>query len=272
MSVRSTVLVALALLATSLPFATAADADSELAVTHPTFYVIAPGGDASVAPITSAVSARLQELFDRAPGAEKNRVWVIPRLGWSPDDLENQCKNDPTKDSPTGAKVLGGLILDGTNSYAGSSDSYLLWVRGSTKVSTQANLVSCAPLGFTVPTITWVSDDLHGYSARNGFAVGTGLATGLYFGAGQDSNTKSFALGATISGFDSTTSIPPVDPAREMHDAAHRAANDLMEKLAVSCSNGDDADIWPMCYRMGLTSRPPPAAPPSPKPSVQPSR
>ncbi|HTU82911.1 MAG TPA: hypothetical protein VMF61_12315 [Candidatus Acidoferrales bacterium] len=251
--------------------ASSARADSELAVTHPTFYVIAPGSDASIAPIASAVTARLQVLFDRAAASQATRVWVIPRLGWSPDDLQNQCANDPTKNSPTGAKVLGGLILDGTNSYAGASESYFLWIRGWTKVTTHADLVSCGPVGFNTPTITWMSDGLEGYSSRNGFPVGTGAAVGLYLGSNASSDVKSFALGTAISGFDSTSSIPPVDPATEMHDAAHRAANQLIDNLVGACTAGTNADIRPMCYRLGLAPEPPPTPVPSPTPKPTPS-
>ncbi len=270
--------VAGAALALAVAGATAASAispalaDSELAVAHPTFYIIAPGSDPAVTPIVSAVATTLQKMFDSVPGNARDRVWVIPRLGWSPDDLQNQCKNDPGKDTPTGPQVLGGLIVDGTNSYASTTNSYLLWVRGWTKIETRAQIVSCAPLGYAVPTITWISTDAHGYSSRNGFPVGTGLATGLYLGT-ADSNTKSFALGATISGFDDTSAIPPVDPAVEMHDAAHRAANQLLSELGRDCTGGDPA-VAPVCIKLGMIpppAVPPPAVTPAPAPAEAPS-
>lgn len=250
------VLAVLTMLALVLGGPGGARADNELAVARPTFYIIAPGGDSGIAPIVQAVAARLQALFDATSGP--NTVWVIPRLGWSPDDLYNQCANDPTKKSPSGPKIIGGIILDGTNTYASSTDSYVLWLRNWAKVTSHAQLVSCTPIGFTIPTITWVSNDINGYGSRNGFPVEVGAATALYFGSGPSGNAKSLALGASLSVFESTTGVPPVDAVDSMHSAALRAANDLIQKFAASCQTGN-VDIEPLCAKLGLTPHPKPS-------------
>jgi hypothetical protein len=244
-----------------------AKADSELAVARPTFYVIAPGGDPNVAAIAASVTTRLQQLFD---GVSPNaRVWVISRLGWSPEDLANQCINDPTKFDAGGAKVLGGLILDGTNSYVSGVNSYVFWTRAWSKLTTRAQLVSCRPLGYGKPTITWSSDDLAGYASRNGFPIELAAVSALYFSSHNDSNARSLALGASISAFDSTAAVPPVDPVDANKTAAHRTANDLMDKLKDECATAVTL-LQPLCVRLGYPTQAP-APPPLPAPTATPT-
>jgi hypothetical protein len=238
-----------------------AHADSEFAVAQPTFYIVAPGGDAGIAPIVQSVAERFQALFDATN--KSNPVWVIPRSGWSPDDLFNQCANDPTKGSPGGPKILGGLILDGTNTYTSQSNSYLVWVRGWSKITSHAQLVFCKPLGAATPTITWVADDVNGYAAKNGFPIEVGTAAGLYLGSAHNSTASDVALGASISALDSTAAVPPVDPADESREAAKRVANDLISKITLSCAN-KDSTIATLCARLGLAPGVPLATPAPP--------
>ena len=257
-----------ALVLLALGTVTPAAADNELATSQPTFYVLAPGGDtAAVAPIVTAVTKRLQALFDAA--GKPGDVWVIPRTTWGPDDLYNQCVNDPTKTATGSQNVIGGIILDGTNAFIGNTNSYIVWARNWSKLSTNAQLVSCAPVGFKKPTITWVSPDVNGYGSRNGFPVELAAVAGLYFASSNNSNAKAVALGASLSAFESTTTIPPVDTTDATRDAAHRVANDLIEKLTASCKNPLPR-IAPICGKLGLA--PPVVLPPStPEPSPSPS-
>ncbi|MBV8116437.1 MAG: hypothetical protein JOZ01_00585, partial [Candidatus Eremiobacteraeota bacterium] len=147
------IIVASVLFGASVP----ARADNELAAAAPTFYVVVPGSDASVAALAHKVTIRLQALFDRAGGP--GTVWVMPRLSWGPNDLGDQCLNDPGLDNAKGPQILGGMILEGTNTYT-ANDPYVVWVHGWAKVSSNAQLVSCKAAGFKKPTITWISGDL----------------------------------------------------------------------------------------------------------------
>jgi hypothetical protein len=233
-----------------------AAADNELAATASTFYIVAPGSDNSIAPIVHALTDRLQQLFDRAGGS--GTVWVIPRLAWEPADLENQCENDPGKDDPKAPKVLGGIILEGTNTYS-STDPYVIWAHGWAKVTTNAEVVSCKPTGFVRPTITWVSNDVNGYGSRNGIAFETAASAALIF-AIKDINTKYLLTGVALGGEQSASNIPPVNDALTTRDAAARVVNDLVEKLSAGCAQANP-NIAPMCGRLGLVQAP--AAPPA---------
>ena len=235
--------LALALLAGSQ---TSARADNELAATASTFYVVAPGSDNSIAPMVHSLVDRLQALFDDAHGGT---VWVIPRLAWAPNDLQDQCENDPGKASPTGPHVLGGIVLEGTNTYS-ATDPWVIWNHGWAKISSNAELVSCAPVGFDKPTITWVSNDLRGYGSRNGVPFET-IASGILAAALKNSDTKVLLLGTAVGGESGASTIPPVDDALTTHDAAGRIANDLVAKLNDACTKSDPA-IHAMCVRLGL--------------------
>jgi hypothetical protein len=222
-------------------------ADNELAASRSTFYIVAPGSDNSIPPIVHALTDRLQSLFDRTAGA--GTVWVIPRLSWATSDLQSQCANDPGKDQPNGPQVLGGLILEGTNTYM-STDPLVFWTHGWAKVSTNAELVSCKPTGHDTPTITWVSNDLHGYGSRNGIAFETVTATTLAF-ALPNTDAKSIALGVAFGGASGASTIPPVNDSLTTHDAAARVVDDLMRSLNDGCSTSNP-DIKPMCAKLGL--------------------
>ncbi len=230
-------------------------ADNELAASASTFYIVAPGGDDSIAPMVHSLVDRLQALFDEAKG---QTVWVLPRLSWGPNDLEDQCENDPGKGNPNGPQVLGGIILEGTNTYS-SIDPFVIWSHGWSKVSTNAELVSCAPTGFPKPTITWVSNDLKGYGSRNGFPFET-VAAGALAASVANTDTKFLFFGTAIGGESGASTIPPVNNALTTHDASERIVNDLVSKLNAAC-NASDAHILPMCARLGL----PRTALPNPK-------
>lgn len=240
------VLAALVCAALAMP-AVPGRADNELAAAANTFYIVAPGSDNSIAPIVHDLTDRLQVLFDQAGGA--GTVWVLPRLSWAPNDLQSQCENDPGKDVANGPKVLGGIILEGTNTYS-SIDPYVLWTHGWAKVSTNAELVSCKPTGFEKPTITWVSNDVRGYGSRNGFPFETLAAIGLVF-AVHNVDAKYIALGAAIGGEQGASTIPPVNDAGTTRIGANRTVNDLLEKLNASCAT-TNPNIKPMCARLGL--------------------
>ena len=221
-------------------------ADNELAATASTFYVVAPGGDDSIAPMVHSLVDRLQALFDDAHGGT---VWVLPRLSWGPNDLQDQCENDPGKDKANGPRVLGGLILEGTNTYS-ATDPFVLWNHGWAKVSTNAELVSCAPAGFVKPTITWASNDLKGYGSRNGIPFET-VASGVLAATLQNSDTKILFFGTAIGGEQGASTIPPVSDALTTHDAANRIANDLVARLNETCAKSDPS-VKPMCLLLGL--------------------
>lgn len=231
-----------------------ATADNELSAAASTFYIVAPGGDNSIAPIVHALTDQFQTLFNRIPG---EKVWVLPRLDWSPADLANQCLNDPGKDDPKGPKVLGGLILEGTNTY-NSTDPLVLWTHGWAKVSTNAELVSCAPAGFSKPTITWASNDINGYGSRNGFPFENIAAAVVVFSV-KNTDAKYLALGTAIGGESGASTIPPVNDAVTTRAAASKVANSLVEKLNAGCA-GADKNILPMCALLGLPAAklPPP--------------
>jgi hypothetical protein len=230
-------------------------ADNELAASASTFYVVAPGGDGSIAPMVHSLVDRLQALFD---DAHAGTVWVLPRLSWAPNDLEDQCENDPGKGIPNGPQVLGGLILEGTNTYS-SIDPFVIWNHGWSKVSTNAELVSCAATGFPKPTITWASNDLKGYGSRNGFPFET-VAAGAIAASLKNPDTQALFLGTAIGGESGASTIPPVNDALTTHDAATRIANDLVAKLNDACSK-NDPNVHAMCARLGL----PRTALPNPK-------
>jgi hypothetical protein len=221
--------------------------NTPLASTTSTFYIVAPGSDNSIAPIVHALTDQLQALFNRAEGAGK--VWVLPRLAWTPNDLADQCLNDPGKADPNGPKVLGGMILEGTNTYT-ATDPFVLWSHGWAKVTTNAELVSCAPIGFKAPTITWVSNDLKGYGSRNGFPFETVAAGSLVFLV-KNTDAKYIALGSAIGGESGASTLPPVNDALTTHDAAGRIANDLTQKFNTACATADK-NIQPMCAMLGL--------------------
>ncbi|HEY5340636.1 MAG TPA: hypothetical protein VIK27_06390 [Candidatus Aquilonibacter sp.] len=244
--------LAIGVVASSLPAA----ADNELAATASTFYIVAPGNDNSIAPVVHELTDRLQALFDRSGG--KGSVWVLPRLSWGPSDLQDQCENDPGKDDPKSPKVLGGIILEGTNTYT-STDPYFLWEHGWAKVTTNAEIVSCKPAGFKKPTITWVSNDLSGYGSRNGFPLET-VASGILVFTVKNTDTKYLFLGTAIGGESGASTIPPVNDAKTTHDAADRVVNDLIQKLDIGCST-TDANILPMCQKLGLPQTTPSAPP-----------
>ena len=139
----------------------AARADNELAAGAPTFYALAPGNDSSVAALAHMVANTLQALFDRTSGP--GSVWVVPRLSWGPNDLGDQCLNDPNLSNARAPQTLGGLILEGTNT-ATATDPFFLVARtpGWAKASASAQMVSCQGAGFKKPTITWISGNLTG--------------------------------------------------------------------------------------------------------------
>jgi len=223
-----------------------ANADNELAASASTFYVVAPGGDNSIAPMVHSLVDRLQALFD---DTHAGTVWVLPRLSWNPNDLEDQCENDPGKGNVNGPQVLGGIILEGTNTYS-SIDPFVLWNHGWSKVSTNAELISCAPAGFPKPTITWVSNDLRGYGSRNGFPFETVAAAAIGVTI-KNSDSKALFIGTAIGGESGASTIPPVNDALTTHDASTRIANDLVSKLNVACAQ-TNAGIRPMCVKLGL--------------------
>lgn len=276
---RHRIVVALALVCASVACCVpraSVYADNELASVQSTFYVIAPGSDSSIAPVVDAVVTRLQELF--TAGSVEDPVWVVPRLTWGPGDLASQCTNDPQKDKPAGPHVLGGLILDGTNTYAGGPDSYILWERGWAKLKTSAQVVSCRPLGFETPTITWSSNDVNGYGARNGFPLETIAAAGILTVSNNNSNARGVALGTLIGNLGSTNAIPTINESDEVRDASRRAANDLIQKLVATCKQPADylghrlasvASLQPVCTRLGIPNTLPilPPATPAPKPT-----
>ena len=230
-----------------LSCAARAAADNELASAKSTFYILAPGGDNSIGPLVHALTNGLQALFDRAQGPGK--VWVIPRVSWGPSDLQSQCENDPGKDDPKGPQVLGGFILEGTNTYS-STDPFVFWSHGWAKVSTNAELVACKPVGFDKPTIAWVSNGLHGYGSRNGFPFET-VAAGVLVVTIRNTDAKYIALGSAIGGESGASTIPPVNDALTSRDAALRVSNDLLQKLNKGCAASDPL-IKSMCVQLGL--------------------
>jgi hypothetical protein len=223
-----------------------AAADNELSSVASTFYIVATGSDNSVGALVHSLTDQLQQLFDRTKGPP---VWVIPRMNWGASDLANQCNNDPGKDTPNGPKVLGGIVLEGTNTYS-STDPLVLVNHGWTKVSTNAQLVSCAPVGFKNPTITWDQNDLTGYGSRNGIGFET-VASGVLYFTLKNSDAKDIVLSTAIGGISGASTIPPVNDALTTRDAAVRLANDVLLKLNAACASAD-AYIVPMCRKMGL--------------------
>jgi hypothetical protein len=221
-------------------------ADNELSSVASTFYIVATGGDNSIAPLVHSLTDRFQQLFDAVPG---QTVWVLPRMNWGASELANQCNNDPGKDTPNGPKVLGGMVLEATNTYS-STDPLILVNHGWTKVSTDAQLVSCATTGFKNPTITWNRDNLSGYGSRNGIGFETVVSGILYF-ALKNQSAKDILLSTAVGGISGASTIPPVNDALTERDAAERLANDVVLKLNAACASADQF-ILPMCQKMGL--------------------
>lgn len=232
-----------------------ARADNELSSVASTFYIVATGGDASVGPLVHSLTDQLQQLFDSVKG---QTVWVIPRLNWGASELANQCNNDPGKDTPNGPKVLGGIVLEATNTY-NSTDALVLVNHGWAKVTTNAQLVSCPSTGFKNPTITWDKNDLSGYGSRNGVGFETVVSGILYF-ALKNQSAKDILLSTAVGGISGASTVPPVNDALTTRDAAVRLANDVVLKLNSSCAAADQF-ILPMCQKMGL----PKAKLPSPR-------
>ena len=226
------------------------DTPPPLAATASTFYVVAEGSDASTAPLTQLLVRRLQSLFDGAnePGA----VWVIARPSWTPGDLTNQCVNDPGKAAPKGPRVIGGIILEATNTTS-SVDPYLLLVHGWSKVASTAELISCEPAGFEKPTITWVANDLNGYGSRNGVLLETASAGALVFLL-QGADAKYIALASAFGGQSNPSTVPTVNDPVTARSAVERIVNDLVRKLSLSCASPRSADIAPVCARLGLAA------------------
>ncbi|MGA8532648.1 MAG: hypothetical protein WB615_00905 [Candidatus Tumulicola sp.] len=255
----------------------AARADNELAAGTSTFYVLAPGNDASVAALAHKVADTLQALFDRTNGP--STVWVVPRLSWGPNDLGDQCLNDPNLSNPRAPQILGGIILEGTNTFT-ATDPYFLWAHGWAKVSATAQVVSCQGTGFKKPTITWISGDLSGYGSRNGVRVETVAASLLALNP-RDINAVDFAAFALASP-NGASPIPPVNDATTTTDALNRVVNQLLNDLSAGCASSNDK-VRPMCGKLGLplSSGSPPAGttpgtgaatapPPSPPASTPP--
>jgi hypothetical protein len=224
----------------------AARADNELAAGASTFYVLAPGNDANVAALAHKVAGTLQAMFDRADGP--GTVWVLPRLSWGPNDLGDQCLNDPNLSNARAPQVLGGLIIEGTNTYT-ATDPFFIWAHAWAKISATAQLVSCQGTGFKKPTITWISGDLTGYGSRNGVRVETIAASVLALNP-RDINGVDFAAFALASP-QGASPIPPINDATTTHDALNRVVNQLLNDLNSGCATSN-ANVQPMCAKLGL--------------------
>ena len=245
---------------------TAARADNELASGAATFYVLAPGNDASVAALAHKVANTLQSLFDRTngPGA----VWVMPRLSWGPNDLGDQCLNDPNLSDARAPQTLGGIILESTNT-ATATDPFFIWTHAWAKVSANAQIVSCLGTGFKKPTITWISGNLSGYGSRNGVRIETIGASILALNP-KDVNAVDFAAFALTSP-QGASPVPPISDAVTTNDALNRVLNQLLNDLNAGCASAN-ANVHAMCAKLGLPmagENTPAAAPPpvSPMPS-----
>ncbi|MGA8535556.1 MAG: hypothetical protein WB615_15720 [Candidatus Tumulicola sp.] len=225
---------------------TAARADNELAAGASTFYVLAPGNDASVAALAHKVAGTLQALFDRTDGP--GTVWVLPRLSWGPNDLGDQCLNDPNLSNPGAPQILGGLIIEGTNTYT-ATDPFFIWAHAWAKISATAQLVSCQGSGFKKPTITWISGDLSGYGSRNGVRVETIAASALALNP-RDINAVDFAAFALASP-QGASPVPPISDAVTTGDALNRVVNQLLDDLNAGCASPNDK-VRPMCGKLGL--------------------
>lgn len=250
----------------------AARADNELAVGASAFYVIAPGNDASVAALAHKVADTLQALFDRANGP--GTVWVIPHLSWGPNDLGDQCLNDPNLANAKAPQTLGGIILETTNTYT-ATDPFFLWAHAWAKVSANAQLVSCQGAGFKKPTITWISNDLSGYGSRNGVRVET-IASSILALNPRDINAVDFAAFALASP-SGASPVPPISDALTTSDALKRLVNQLLNDLNAGCDSAN-ANVRPMCAKLGLpmtasgeTAPAAPAAPASAAPASAPN-
>lgn len=234
---------------------TAARADNELAASASTFYVLVPGNDASVSALAHKVADTLQVLFDRTNGP--GTVWVTPRLSWGPNDLGDQCLNDPNLSNARAPQVLGGLIIEGTNTYT-ATDPFFIWAHAWAKISATAQLVSCQGTGFKKPTITWVSGDLNGYGSRNGVRIETVAASVLALNP-KNIDAVDFAAFALASP-NGASPVPPINDATTTHDALDRVVNQLLNDLNAGCAS-ENANVRPMCAKLGLpmSSGSPPA-------------
>ncbi len=244
-----------------------ARADNELASAAPTFYVLVPGNDASVAALAHKVAGRVQALFDRVSGP--GSVWVVPRLSWGPNDLGDQCLNDPGLENSKGPQVLGGIIIESTNTYT-AQDPFVIWVHGWAKVAANAQLVSCKAAGFRKPTITWISGDLTGYGSRNGLRLETTAAGILAFNP-HNTSAVDFAALAFASG-QGASDLPPVNDATTTRDALDRVVNELFTQLTDGCAAATTS-MQLMCAKLGLgatasvpLASPAPANPPASSP------
>ncbi len=244
-----------------------ARADNELASAAPTFYVLVPGNDASVAALAHKVAGHMQALFDHASG--KGSVWVVSRLAWGPNDLGDQCLNDPGLENSKGPQVIGGIILESTNTYT-SNDPFVVWEHGWAKISSNAQVVSCKAVGFRKPTITWISSDLTGYGSRNGLRIETTvagiLAANPHSSVAIDYASIAFAAGPGAS------AIPPVNDATTTNDALDRVVNALFAQLTDGCAAATTTMVQ-MCAKLGLgaaasvpLASPAPANPPASSP------
>jgi len=244
-----------------------ARADNELAVGTSTFYVLVPGGDSSVSALAYKVTKVFQALFDRSLGP--GNVWVIPRMSWGPNDLGDQCLNDPAIASVRAPQILGGIILEGTNTFT-ATDPYFIWLHGWSKVSAVAQVVSCQGTGFKKPTITWISGDLNGYGSRNGLRIEPTAGT-IFALNPKNANAVDFAALA-LAGDSGSSPIPAVNDASTTHDALDRVVNQLFNNLTQGCGSAN-ANLRPMCEKLGLaasTQTAPPAAPAGASPQASP--
>ncbi len=247
--------------------ASAARADNELASSAATFYVLAPGNDPSVAALAHRVAETLQVLFDRADGP--GNVWVMPRLSWGPNDLGDQCLNDPNLSNARAPQTLGGMIIEGTNTST-ATDPFFIWAHAWAKISANAQIVSCLGTGFKKPTITWISAPLNGYGSRNGVRIETIGASILAINP-ANINAVDFAAIA-LAAPSSASPVPPLSDALTTSDALKRVINQLLNDLNAACV-AQNANVKPMCDKLGLpmTSAPadaaPATAPASPPPS-----
>jgi hypothetical protein len=237
---------------TMLPQFSSAD-NTQFGSTQSTFYVIATdgaGSDTSIGALVGTVASRLQKVLDASLSPQK--IWVIPRLPWGPGDLYSACVNDPDKASASGPKVLGGMILDTTNTYASNSsnDFYVFWTRNWAKVTTHVQLITCAP---TTPTIVWMSNDLNGYGSRNGFPFVPIAGVATYFSS-NSSTAKGVAIGASVVGSTSTLVIPPVDAADAQEEAVMRITNDIITKLMQRCK-GSSGDLASICQALSFATQ-----------------
>ena len=224
----------------------AARADNELASSAATFYVLAPGNDPRVAALAHRVAETLQVLFDRAAGP--GNVWVMPRLSWGPNDLGDQCLNDPNLSNAKAPQTLGGMIIERTKPPPQLFVFHLGACVGQ-DLSANAQMVSCLGTGFKKPTITWVSAPLNGYGSRNGVRIETIGASILAINP-ANINAVDFAAIA-LAAPSSASPVPPLSDALTTSDALKRVINQLLNDLNAACA-AQNANVKPMCDKLGL--------------------